>query len=223
VPLLGERCVVSGWHRLLVVLVVVAVAHPAEVARLADVIDARYRALALVGAYGGLHSGELAGQRRRRVDLLRGTVDVAEIVVKVRGGLRGGLLAALIEGAAAPCRLAVVECEGPVRLQRTPDTPGSQYTPVSVRTAPNDNQSPSWRSRNSTTQPGCPALLGSMPRTVASGKLWPRTNDRLVWLAGPSHSSAQRRSEGRLEWVRSHSKSTAATTRRAVTAVATSR
>jgi site-specific recombinase XerC len=61
--------------------------NPAEVAWLADVIDARYRALVLVAAYGGLRIGELAGLRRRRVDLLRGTVDVAEIVVEVRGEL----------------------------------------------------------------------------------------------------------------------------------------
>src|SRR5215203_275707 len=63
---------------------------PAEVARLADVIDPRYRALVLVGAYGGLRMGELAGLRRRRVDLLRGAVDVAEIVVEVRGRLYTG-------------------------------------------------------------------------------------------------------------------------------------
>ena len=60
---------------------------PAEVARLADAIDPGYRALVLLGAYGGLRIGELAGLRRRRVDLLRGTVDVAEIVVEVRGKL----------------------------------------------------------------------------------------------------------------------------------------
>jgi integrase len=64
--------------------------NPAEVARLADVIDSRYRALILVAAYGGLRIGELAGLRRRRVDLLRGTVDVAEIVVEVRGELYMG-------------------------------------------------------------------------------------------------------------------------------------
>jgi integrase len=63
---------------------------PAEVARLADVIDPRYRALVLVGAYGGLRMGELAGLRRRRVDLLRGALDVAEIVVEVRGRLYTG-------------------------------------------------------------------------------------------------------------------------------------
>jgi len=63
---------------------------PAEVATLADAIHTRYRALVLVGAYGGLRIGELAGLRRCRVDLLRGTVQVAEIVVEVRGVLHIG-------------------------------------------------------------------------------------------------------------------------------------
>jgi integrase len=44
----------------------------------------------LVAAYGGLRIGEIAGLRRRRVDLLRGSVDVAEIVVEVRGELDMG-------------------------------------------------------------------------------------------------------------------------------------
>jgi len=60
---------------------------PAEVGRLVDAIDDRYRALVLVAAYGGLRIGELAGLRRRRVDLLRGTVEVAEIAVEVEGRL----------------------------------------------------------------------------------------------------------------------------------------
>lgn len=64
--------------------------NPAEVARLADAIDSRYRALVLLGAYGGLRMGELAGLRRGRVDLLCGTVDVAEIVVEVHGQLYTG-------------------------------------------------------------------------------------------------------------------------------------
>jgi integrase len=63
---------------------------PAEVARLADAIDSRYRALVLLGAYGGLRIGVMAGLRRGRVDLLRGTVPVAEIVVEVRGVLHIG-------------------------------------------------------------------------------------------------------------------------------------
>jgi integrase len=62
----------------------------AEVATLADAIAPRYRALVLVGAYGGLRIGELAGLRRNRVDLLHGTVQVAEIVVEVRGVLHTG-------------------------------------------------------------------------------------------------------------------------------------
>jgi integrase len=63
---------------------------PAEVATLTEAIAPRYRALVLVGAYGGLRIGELAGLRRSRVDLLRGTVTVAEIVVEVRGVLHIG-------------------------------------------------------------------------------------------------------------------------------------
>jgi integrase len=63
---------------------------PAEIARLADLIDRRYRALVLVAAYGGLRIGELAGLRRGRIDLLRGTVEVAEIVTEVGGVLRFG-------------------------------------------------------------------------------------------------------------------------------------
>ena len=62
----------------------------AEVATLAEAIQPRYRALVLVGAYGGLRIGELAGLRRSRVDLLGGTVTVAEIVVEVRGVLHIG-------------------------------------------------------------------------------------------------------------------------------------
>jgi integrase len=58
---------------------------PVEIQRLADLIDERYRAFILVGAYGGLRFGELAGLRRGRVDLLKGTVTVAEIVVEVKG------------------------------------------------------------------------------------------------------------------------------------------
>lgn len=103
----------------------------------------------------------------------------------------------------APIRLkhrVRVSSTPPVGLSvpyRTPDTPPSQITPVSVRAAANSSQGPSARSRNNTTQPGCPALLGSTPRTVASGKARPRTNDRLDWLAGAFHSSAQRPSPGR--------------------------
>jgi integrase len=64
---------------------------PAEIARLADAIDQRYRALVLVAAYGGLRIGELAGLRRGRVDLLRGVVQVAEILTEVQGRVAFGL------------------------------------------------------------------------------------------------------------------------------------
>jgi integrase len=63
---------------------------PPEIARLADAIRPSYRALVLVGAYGGLRIGELASLRRSRVDLLRGTVEVVEIVTEVGGRLRVG-------------------------------------------------------------------------------------------------------------------------------------
>ena len=42
---------------------------PDGVARLANTIDPRYRALVLLGAYGGLRSGELFALRRERLDL----------------------------------------------------------------------------------------------------------------------------------------------------------
>lgn len=58
---------------------------PDQVATLADSIDARYRPLVLVGAYGGLRIGETAALRRSRVDLLRGRVDVVETLVEVNG------------------------------------------------------------------------------------------------------------------------------------------
>src|SRR5829696_3074799 len=66
----------------------------------------------------------------------------------------------------APIRLerrVGVSSTSPVGLSvpyRTPDTPPSQTTAVSVTTAPNHNQGPSSRSHKSTEQPGCPALLG---------------------------------------------------------------
>jgi integrase len=77
---------------------------PPEVAALADAIHPRYRALVLVGAYGGLRIGELAGLRRGRVDLLRGTVTVAEIVVEVRGVLPMGPPRTGPVGARSGCR-----------------------------------------------------------------------------------------------------------------------
>lgn len=50
----------------------------AQVWELADVVDARYRALVLTSAFTGLRRGELFGLTRRRVDLLHRTITVAE-------------------------------------------------------------------------------------------------------------------------------------------------
>ena len=41
----------------------------AEVRRLATAVGPGYRALILLGAYGGLRIGEMAGLRRKRLDL----------------------------------------------------------------------------------------------------------------------------------------------------------
>lgn len=58
---------------------------PSQVAHLADVIDPRFRALVLVAAYAGLRRAELAGLRSCRANLPRGQLDIAEIMVEVRG------------------------------------------------------------------------------------------------------------------------------------------
>jgi integrase len=58
-----------------------------EVARLAAAIDERYRSLIFTAAYTGLRWGELAGLRVDRVNLLRGTVDVAEAMTETNGHL----------------------------------------------------------------------------------------------------------------------------------------
>jgi len=63
---------------------------PAEVNHLADTIDPRYRALVLLGAYGGLRLGEMLGLRWGRVNLLRRRIQVAEISVEVRGEITYG-------------------------------------------------------------------------------------------------------------------------------------
>jgi integrase len=63
---------------------------PAEIVTLAETIRPAYRALVFLGAYGGLRIGELAGLRRGSVDLLRGTVSIAEILTEVAGHLHTG-------------------------------------------------------------------------------------------------------------------------------------
>jgi integrase len=59
----------------------------AEVRRLAVAVGPSYRALILLGAYGGLRIGEMAGLRRKRLDLAAGAVEVAEVVTEMHGHL----------------------------------------------------------------------------------------------------------------------------------------
>jgi integrase len=61
-----------------------------QVAAIADQVPPRYRALVLVAAFGGLRWGELAGLRRKRIDLEAGTVTVAEQLVEVNGNFSVG-------------------------------------------------------------------------------------------------------------------------------------
>jgi integrase len=63
---------------------------PDEVRRLAEAIEDRYRVLIYTAAYTGMRWGELAGLRVRRLDMLRGTIDVFEALTEVNGTLRTG-------------------------------------------------------------------------------------------------------------------------------------
>lgn len=59
---------------------------PAQVAAIVGAIDKPYQAMVLLGAYCSLRFGELAGLRRKRVDLLHRTVTVEEQAVELSGG-----------------------------------------------------------------------------------------------------------------------------------------
>lgn len=63
---------------------------PAELALLADTIAERYRALIFVAGYSGLRIGELAGLRKKAVDLDKGVVSVVASVTEVRGHVSVG-------------------------------------------------------------------------------------------------------------------------------------
>jgi len=58
---------------------------PAQVEALADAIEPRYRALIFMAAYTGMRWGELAALRVRRLNLLKGTVDVSESLAEING------------------------------------------------------------------------------------------------------------------------------------------
>jgi len=59
---------------------------PEDVAAITAAIDERYRAMVLLAAYCSLRFGELAGLRRRRVDLVHRTVRIAEQAVELADG-----------------------------------------------------------------------------------------------------------------------------------------
>lgn len=56
-----------------------------EIERLVEEMPERYKALILVGAYGGLRWGEAAGLTRSDVDVLRSRIVVSTTAVEVRG------------------------------------------------------------------------------------------------------------------------------------------
>lgn len=58
---------------------------PDEVAGLTEAVDPRFRPVVLLGAYGGLRWGEMAGLRVRRFDQVKAEVRVAETMVELDG------------------------------------------------------------------------------------------------------------------------------------------
>jgi len=64
------------------------VATLAQVHALGEAVEPRWRAMILLATFTGLRLGELAGLTRRRVDLLHGTVNVAQQVQELSDGSR---------------------------------------------------------------------------------------------------------------------------------------
>lgn len=58
----------------------------AEVFALADAIEARYRALVLLGSFASLRFGELAALRWKNVDIEKGTVEISESAIELGKG-----------------------------------------------------------------------------------------------------------------------------------------
>ena len=63
---------------------------PDQVSELAESIDPHYRCLVYVAAYTGLRWGELAGLKRKRVDLLHRELTVVEQLTELNGRLEIG-------------------------------------------------------------------------------------------------------------------------------------
>jgi integrase len=53
-------------------------------------IEPRFRAFVVLGVFGGMRFGELAGLRRKRISTGRGTVKIAEVLIEVNGQLSFG-------------------------------------------------------------------------------------------------------------------------------------
>lgn len=62
----------------------------AELWALADAIDRRYRALVLLGGYGGLRIGEMLALRWSRIDADRGVISVVESMTDLAGRISFG-------------------------------------------------------------------------------------------------------------------------------------
>jgi integrase len=60
---------------------------PEEVAAVAEAVPPHWRVLVYTAAYTGLRAGELCGLRRKRLDVLRGTIRVEESLKEVGGRL----------------------------------------------------------------------------------------------------------------------------------------
>jgi integrase len=61
-----------------------------QLEELAEAVPPSYRALVLTTGYTGLRWGEVAGLKRERLNLLKGTLEVAEVLTEVRGALAFG-------------------------------------------------------------------------------------------------------------------------------------
>jgi integrase len=62
----------------------------AEIQRLVDAFDERYKPLVHVCAFGGLRIGEALGLRWKRVDMFAGKIEIIEIVSEIRGKIVRG-------------------------------------------------------------------------------------------------------------------------------------
>jgi integrase-like protein len=139
---------------------------PTEIVHLAEVIHPRYRALVFVGAYGGLRIGELAGLRRRRVDLMRGAVTVAEIVTEVKGSCSSGRPRRAPAGERSGCRPSSSASSEPISQHRRAQTARSSPHPSEDRCG-----SPASGRASGSRPPGQPVLRACVS-TIFDTQRW---------------------------------------------------